>query len=109
MNFDKTDYPFSTVNDKGGSQSVRWGDPNLTGCTTKGTRESRHTTGIYGSNADGKDMSPIDCFDSSAASYDNYQVKPSWVSGLSVVRGKYGSDNIILLFICQCEEDWMYR
>ena len=27
INFDETDHPFSTVPKKGGSQSVRWGDP----------------------------------------------------------------------------------
>ena len=29
VNFDKTDHPFTTENDEGGSRSVRWGDPNL--------------------------------------------------------------------------------
>ena len=27
INFDETDHPFSTVPEKGGSRSVRWGDP----------------------------------------------------------------------------------
>ena len=47
-------------------------------------------TGIYGSNAAGEVMPPIYCFDSSAEKSDNFQVKPSWVSGLPQVRGKYG-------------------
>ena len=83
--FDEMDHPFSTANDKGGSRSVRWGDPNLTGGTTKGTRRYCHTTGIYGSNTAGEDMPPICCFDNNTASDDNYQVKHSWVSGLPVV------------------------
>ena len=90
VNFDETDHPFSTVNDKGVSRSVRWGSPNLTGDTTKGTRGSRHTTGTYGFNAAGEAMPPIYYFDSNTASDDNYQVKPLWVSRLPVVQGKYG-------------------
>ena len=58
--------------------------------TTKGTKGSCHITGIYGSNTAGEAMPPIYCFYNSAASDDNYQVKPSWVSVLPVVRGKYG-------------------
>ena len=98
-----------------GSRSVRLGDPKLTKGTEKSTRGSRHTTGvnffviyflfvfishyiflliymtgIYGSNAAGEVMPPIYCFDSSAEKSDNFQVKPSWVSGLPQVRGKYG-------------------
>ena len=45
VNFDETDHPFSTVCDKGGSRSVRWGDPKLAKGTEKSTRGARHTTG----------------------------------------------------------------
>jgi len=29
INFDKTDHLFTTQNEKGGSRSIRWGDPKL--------------------------------------------------------------------------------
>ena len=90
VNFDETDHPFTTENDKGGSRSVRWGDLKLGKGTERGTRGSRHTTGIYGSNAAGEAMPPVYCFDSSAANIENYQVKSTWVDGLPKVRGKYG-------------------
>ena len=59
VNFDETDHPFSTINGKKVSRSVSWDDPNLTGGTTKGTRGSRYTTSIYGSNVAGEAMPPI--------------------------------------------------
>ena len=58
--------------------------------TERGTRGSRHTTGIYGANAGGKVMPPLYIFDSSATNEENYQVRPEWVEGLPSVRGRYG-------------------
>ena len=85
VNFDETDHPFTTENDGGGSRSVRWGDPTLGKGTERGTRGSRHTTGIYGSSAAGEAMPPVYCFDSSAANIENFQIKSSWVTGLPKV------------------------
>ena len=48
-------------NKKGGSRSIRWGDPTLEEGSERGTRGSRHTTGIYGANAAGEAMPPIYC------------------------------------------------
>ena len=47
VNFDETDHSFSTICDKGGSRSVRWGDPKLAKGTEKSTRGARHTTGNF--------------------------------------------------------------
>ena len=29
INFDETDHPFTTQNERGGSRYIRWGDPTL--------------------------------------------------------------------------------
>ena len=78
------------MNERGGSRSIRWGDPSLAKGTEKGTRGSCHTSGIYGSTAAGEVMPPVYYFDSGAANEENFQVKPSWVEGLPKVRGMYG-------------------
>ena len=59
INFDETDHPFTTRNEKGGLQSIRWGDSTLAKYSECGTRESRHTNRIYGANAAGEAMPPI--------------------------------------------------
>ena len=79
INFDETDHPFTTQNEKGGSRSIRWGDPTLAKGSERVTQGSRHTTGIYGANAAGKTMPPIYCYDNSAGNEENFQIKPSWV------------------------------
>ena len=50
VNFDETDHPFYTVHERGGTRSIRWGDPTLPKGTEQATRGSRHTTGIYGTD-----------------------------------------------------------
>ena len=85
VNFDKTDHPFTTENDSSGSRSLRWGEPTLGKGTERGTRGSRHTTGIYGTDAAGEAMHPVYCFDSSAANIENFQVKSAWVTDLPKV------------------------
>ena len=89
-NFDETDHSFSTLPDKGGSRSLRWGDPSLPKGTERGTRGSRHTTGIYGTAANGEVYPPVYCYDSSAANAENFQVRTSWAVGLPKVSGFYG-------------------
>ena len=85
VNFDKTDHPFSTVHERGGTRSIRWGDPTLPKGTEQATRGSRHITGIYGTTAAGEVMPPVCFFDSGAVNEENFQVKPSWVEGLPKV------------------------
>ena len=79
---------------KGGSLSIRWGDPNLEKGLECGTRGSRHTTRIYGANAAGEAMPPIYCYNISAGDEENFQIKPSWVEGLPKVRGSYGCPTV---------------
>jgi len=94
IHFDETNHPFTTQNEKGGSRSIRWGDPKLAKGSERGTRGSRRTTNIYGSNTAGEAMPPIYCYDSSAGDQENFQIKPSWVQGLPKVRCRYGCPTI---------------
>ena len=94
INFDEAEHPFTTQDEKGGSRSIRWGDPNLAKGSERGTRGSRHTTGIYGTNGAGGAMSPIYCYYSSAGYEENFQIKPSWIEGLPKVRGTYGCPTV---------------
>ena len=95
INFDETDHPLSTMLDKGGSRSIRWGDPNLPKGSQKGTRGSTHTTGLYGSTANGTAMPPCYIFESSAEKKENFRIKASWCKNLPKVRGKYGYSKTI--------------
>ena len=94
INFDETYHPFTTQNEKGGSRSIRWGDPTLAKGSESGTQGLRHTTGIYGANTVGEAMPPIYCYYSSAGDEENFQIKPSWVEGLPKVRVRYGFPNV---------------
>ena len=76
INFDETDHPFTTQNEKGGSRSIRWGDPNLAKGSERGTQGLRNTTGIYCANATGEAMPPIYFYNSSAVDEENFQIKP---------------------------------
>ena len=81
INFDETDHTFTTKNEKGGSQYIRWGDPTLSKGSECGTQGLRHTTGIYGTNSVGEAILPIYCYNSSARDEENFQIKPSWDKG----------------------------
>ena len=94
INFDQNDHQFTTKNEKGGSRSIRWGNPTLAKGSERGTRGLRHTTGISGANSAGEAMPPIYCYDSSAGDEENFQIKPSWVEGLPKVRGGYGCPTV---------------
>mmetsp|Transcript_7811 Transcript_7811/g.9090 ORF Transcript_7811/g.9090 Transcript_7811/m.9090 type:complete len:187 (+) Transcript_7811:396-956(+) len=59
INFDDTDHPFSTQDDKWGSRNNTYGDPSLPAGSPRGVRGARHTTGIYGTTAAGETMPPI--------------------------------------------------
>ena len=61
IKFDETDHPFTTQNERGGSRSIRWGDPILEKGSERGTQGSRHTTVIYGANTAGEAMPPVYC------------------------------------------------
>ena len=94
INWDETDHPLSTQNDKGGSRAIQWGDSSLPKGTNVGCRGSHHTTGIYGANTAGEPMPPVYCFDTSASVEDNFQLKHSWVDVLPKVCGRYGCPTV---------------
>ena len=95
INFDETDHPLSTQYDKGGNRSLRWSDPSLPKGSQKSTRSNSHTTGIYGTTANGSVMPPVYIFDTHAKDEKNFQVKPSWCQNLPSVIGSYGGNNMI--------------
>ena len=67
---------------------------NLEKGSERGTRGSRHRTGIYGANEAGEAMPPMYCYDSSARDEENFQMKLSWVEVIPKVRGRYGCPNV---------------
>ena len=72
MNFDKTDHPFTTENDNGGTRSVWRGDLKLVKGSERGTGDSKHTTDIYGLSATVEAIPPVYCFDSCAANIEKF-------------------------------------
>ena len=55
------------------------------------TRGSRHTVGIYGTNAGGDCMPCVYCYDTATTNEQNFQVKTIWCESLSSVCGLYGN------------------
>ena len=95
INFDKTDHPLISEFDKGGNCSIRRGDNFLPRGAQRVCRSNTHTTGLYGSTADGTPMPPVYIFDTKTKDEGNFQLKHSWCKNLPKVRGKYGFDQVI--------------
>ena len=53
ISMDESNHPFTTEVDKGGSRSISYGCNNNGRKSRRGTRGSRHTTGVYTINAGG--------------------------------------------------------
>ena len=95
INFDETDHPLCVQYDKGGNRALRWGDPSLPKGSQKSVRSNTHTTGLYGSTANGSVMPPVYIFETKAQDEKKYQIKPSWCTHLPSVIGKYGSKQLV--------------
>jgi hypothetical protein len=52
---------------------------------------------VYAKNAAGEALPPIYTHDSSAKSDNNFQVRVSWLEGLPLVSGRYGSPTLVEL------------
>ena len=90
--FDETDHPLTNKGDESGPRAGSYTNPDLPRPGGAATRGSRHTTGCYGTVANGESLPPLYIFDSKAFHEDNYKVKPDWCKNLPYVVGKWGLD-----------------
>ena len=72
---DESQHPFTTEVDRAGSRSKTYGNDQYCRQGQRGTRGSRHTTGVYCFNAAGESLPPLYIFDSSAKDTENFQMK----------------------------------
>ena len=94
INFDETDHPLSSEDDKGGPRAQTYTNPSLPRPGGSSTRGHQHTTGVYGTTALGEVIPPLYIFDSSAQTEDGLRVNERSVNGLPKVCGKFGCPTV---------------
>mmetsp|Transcript_20500 Transcript_20500/g.28829 ORF Transcript_20500/g.28829 Transcript_20500/m.28829 type:complete len:113 (+) Transcript_20500:1193-1531(+) len=71
----------TTERDKGGLRSKTYMSRQFKGSRNRGTKGSRHTTGVYSYNTKGEYLPPLYIYDSKAKE-ENYQIRTLWLLNL---------------------------
>ena len=94
LNTDETHHTFSTASKKGGSTTQSYANNSFPFSGEPVIKNSRHTTGVYTTNAAGEVLPPLYIFDSKAQDEKNYKIDLRACDGLPTVTGKYGLDKV---------------
>ena len=94
INFDETDHPLSSEDDRGGPRARTYTNPSLPRPGGSSTRGSRHTTGVYGTTAGGETLPPLFIFDSAAQTEEGLRVNEKSVIGLPRISGLFGCPTV---------------
>ena len=78
-------HPLTIETDRGGSRSVSYGFDNDNRRGRRGTRSSRHISGVYTFNAFDEVLPPLFIFDSSSKHDLTYKIQDGWCSDLPKV------------------------
>ena len=90
INIDETNHSKDSSGGKGGSRSKILINPHIPRAGSRFAKDSgNHTTGCYGSNPL-EPMPPVFIYDSGVKDKSKLKLRPGWVEGLPVARGKYG-------------------
>ena len=73
ITMDESHHPLTTNTDRGGSRSISYGFDNDNIQGRRGTRGSRHITGVYSFNTFGETSPPLFIFDSSSKT-NNFKI-----------------------------------
>ena len=85
----ETNYAKMPSDDKGGTRSKSLVNPNIPRAGSRFAKDSgNHTTGCYARNPL-EPMPPVYIYDSNAQDKSKLKLRPGWVEGLPVARGKY--------------------
>ena len=82
---DESHHPLTTDTDRGGSRSISYGCDTDNRQGRRGTRGSRHISGVYTFNAFGEVLPPLFIFDSSSKSELTYKISNEWCNDLPKV------------------------
>ena len=94
LNCDETHHTFSTASKKGGSTTQAWGNSSFPRYGESVVESSRHTTGLYTTNAAGEALPPLYIFDSKSQKEENFTIDVQAVDGLPKVSGCYGGGKL---------------
>ena len=90
INIDETNHSKGSSGDKGGSRSKSLINPHIPRADSRFAKDSgNHTTGCYGSNPL-EPMPSAFIYGSGVKDKSKLKLRPGWVEGLPVARGKYG-------------------
>ena len=90
LNTDETQHRFSTASKKGGSTTQGWGNVSFPRSGERVIENSRHTTGVYTTNAAGEVLPPMYIYDSKAKNEDNMTIDVLATDGLPMGKGYFG-------------------
>ena len=109
LNTDETHHTFSTASKKGGSTTQSYANNSFPRSGEPVIENSRHTTGVYTTNAAGEVLPPLYIFDSKAQDKLNYKIELRVSDGLPTVTCRYGLDREInIWFVCGSPEEGIH-